>query len=428
MKRKIGYTFGASFIILTVTAVIVFDMVSSESNHQARAADEDPAGKGTEPAVAVEVTQPERRTLTRELRMPATLLAGEMADLYAKTSGYISTVNVDIGNRVEKGQALLLIDVPEMEDDLRQSQAVLAARRAKAAQSEAMIEIARAEVQRAEAEHQLSHINHERKLALRKGKAIPEQELDDAKSRLAISDAALKIAKAHVLSAEADLKVAQSETVVGEANLARLKTLMGYATIKAPFAGTITDRLVDPGAFVRSAAEGTTTSLLSISRVDFIRLALEIPESDAPFVRIGTKVDINVKALGGEPIHAAITRTAGALKPGTRTMRAEVDLKNEDGRLTPGMYAQVVVKLETRQQALMLPSKAVRVRGRNTSVLVANGNTVESRSIEIGYDDGISVEVTGGDLNDDELVIISANSTVAPGAKVKPVRTGTPKT
>jgi len=328
MKRKIGYTFGASFLILTLTAVMVFDMVSSESIHQARAADGDSAKNGAEPAVAVEVTQPKRRTLTRKLRMPATLLAGEMADLYAKTSGYISKVNVDIGSRVEKGQALLLIDVPEMADDLRQSQAVLEAKRAKVTQSEAMIEIARAEVQRAEAEHQLSRINHERKLALRKGKAIPEQELDDAKSRLAIADASVKIAKAHVLSAEADLKVAQSETVVGEATLARLKTLMGYATIKAPFAGTITDRLVDPGAFVRSAAEGTTTSLLSISRMDFIRLALEIPESDAPYVRIGTKVDIHVKALGGMPIQAAITRTAGALQ--TRHPddgRAEVDLE-----------------------------------------------------------------------------------------------------
>ena len=76
----------------------------------------------------------------------------------------------------------------------------------------------------------------------------------------------------------------------------------------------------------------------------------------------------------------------------------------------------------------MLPSKAIRVRNRDLSVLVANGNTVESRSIEIGYDDGISVEITGGDLMDDDLVIISANSTVAPGVKVKPVRTDTPKT
>ncbi|MFQ5411458.1 MAG: efflux RND transporter periplasmic adaptor subunit [Phycisphaerae bacterium] len=428
MKRRIGYTFGASFLILVLSAVMVFDMLSFEPSGQARAADGDPAKKAAEPTVAVEVTPPERRTLTRELRMPATLLAGEMADLFSKTSGYISKIHVDIGSRVEKDQVLLLIDVPEMADELRQSEAVLEAKRAQALQSEALIEIARAEVQRAEAAHHLSHLNHERKLALRKGKAIPEQELDDAKSKLAIADAALKIAQARVLSAEADLKVARSKTAVGEADLARLKTLMGYATIKAPFAGMITDRWVDPGAFVRSAAEGTTSPLLSLSRVDFIRLALEIPESDAPFVRIGTKVDIHVKALGGPPIQAAITRTAVALKAGTRTMRAEVDLDNKDGRLAPGMYAQVAIKLETKQQALMLPSKAVRVRGRDLSVLVAHGNIVESRSIEIGYDDGKSVEITGGDLKDDELVIISASSAVAPGVKVKAVRVEAPKT
>ena len=193
---------------------------------------------------------------------------------------------------------------------------------------------------------------------------------------------------------------------------------MAYATIRAPFDGVITDRLVDPGAFVRSAAEGVTRPLLTISKIDRLRLALEIPETDTPFVRIGTPVSIDVKALHTEPIKATITRTAVAIKPETRTMRAEVDLPNADGKLAPGMYAQVTINLESKEQAMVIPSKAIRVKGRNLFVLVDDAGIVQSRDISIGYDDGIWVEVLTG-LTDDERIITSAGSDIAPGSPIK---------
>ena len=405
--------------ILAVIAIL--NMTPSNQRGRARAAEDNQLEEAAaERAVSVEVTKPAQRALMRSLKMPATLLAYEAADLYAKTSGYVSQVKVDIGDRVHKGDALLIIDVPEMADQLRQAEALLAARRAKAVWAESMIDIARAEGERSKAELDLKKITLQRKEELRRGSAIPEQELDEAKSELDLADAQVKIARARVASAEADVTVAESEAVMAEASVARLKTLMDYATIRAPFDGVITDRLVDPGAFVRSAADGTTTPMLAIATADRLRLVLEIPESDASFVRVGTDVQIEIKAAGGPAIEASVARTAWALKADTRTMRAEVDLDNKGGRFASGMYAQVVVRLETKQQAMLIPSKAIRVRGRAVSVLVANGTKVESRAVELGYDDGIWVEIIDG-LEGDEQVIISADSTVAPGAEVKPV-------
>jgi RND family efflux transporter MFP subunit len=226
--------------------------------------------------------------------------------------------------------------------------------------------------------------------------------------------------------AQADVRVAESEVAVAQATIGRIETLMAYATITAPFEGVITERLVDPGSFVRSAADGATTPLLTISKMDRLRLALEIPESDTPFVGIGTEVLVDVKAVGGGPVQALVARTARALKADTRTMRAEVDLDNRDGRLAPGMYAQVVVKLEIKKQAMVIPSRAIRVRGRALSVLVADAGVARAKPVELGYDDGIRAEILGG-LDGSEQIIVSANNALAPGAAVKVADAGSPE-
>lgn len=428
MVKKISWT--AILVSLSVVTMMWIFVSTGDPSGLVQAED-----RAKAPATLVQVSQPVTRALTRTLRIPATLQAIEAADLYAKTSGYVSSVAVDIGSRVKKGDALLSIDVPEMADELRQAEAVFKAKQAKVRaleakglQAESMVAIARAEVQRYAAEYKLQKLTTDRRATLIKENAISQQDFDEVTSRLAIAEAQVKIAEAKVAGADAEKQaadasaaVARSEVAVEEARLARLRTLMGYVTIRAPFTGVITERMVDPGAFVRSAAEGTTGSLLRIADFSRIRLVLQIPEVDAPFIKIGTEVEIVIKALGSEPIRAAIARTAVALKASTRTMRVEVDLDNSSGRLAPGMYAQVSVTLETKSHAMLVPSKAIRVRGRELSVWVAEGGVVKALPIKAGYDDGIWAEVLEG-LSGSEQIILSATSKVSPGASVQTVQ------
>lgn len=422
-------------IVALVSLAVVGRILSTDDGVQARAATgDDSRGRSDTPPVRVVVVKAEQRPLTRVLRMPATLQAGESADLYAKTSGYVSTIVVDIGSRVKKGDALATIDVPEMLDELHQAQAVREAKRAnvgavkaRVAQADSMIATAQAQLQRAAAERELWILTVNRKKELLDAQAIPDQAFDEARTRLAMAEAQVQTAKAGVASAEAqrqaveaDVAVAQSQVAVEEARVARLNTLMNYATIRAPFDGVVTDRHVDPGAFVRSAAEGAGHSLMTIANVSYIRLVLEIPEVDTPFVGVGTDVTVDVKALKDDPITATVTRSAMALKAKTRTMRVEVDLENRSGRLAPGMYAQVEVKLESKSQAMLIPSKAIRVRGKKISVLVAQNGIAQAKPVTIGYDDGIWAEVITG-LGGDEEIIISASGAIAPGAPVHAV-------
>ena len=389
-------------------------------------------------AVRAEVVKPAYRPMLRTVRLPGSIRADELVDLYAKTSGFVGTIDVDIGSRVKKGDILVLIDVPEMMDELRQAESLVQAKeakvralQAKAVQAAQEVRTASADVQQYVARYKLGEINLKRKQELREGNAIPEQMLEEAQSAYAIAEAQVERANISVVAAqaqqqavEADVEVAKADAGVVRANVARLQTLMEYARIKAPFDGIITMRNVDHGAFVRSAAEGTSVSLLQIAKVDRVRIVMEIAESDVPYVRAGTRVTITIQSLGGRTISGEITRTAGALNPRTRTMRAEVDLENADNTLKSGMYTQVTVELESKDQAMMIPSKAIRAVGKETMVLVVNdGGVAQPRPISIGYDDGIWAEVLSG-LDGNEAVITATSGAVNAGTAITVVNAG----
>ncbi|MCH9002043.1 MAG: efflux RND transporter periplasmic adaptor subunit [Planctomycetes bacterium] len=392
---------------------------------------------GSSAAVRAEVVKPVHRPVLRKVRLPASIRADELVDLYAKTSGFVGTIDVDIGSRVNKGDILVQIDVPEMLDELRQAESLVQAKeakvralQAKAAQAEQEVRMASADVQQYVAKFKLGEINLKRKQKLHKGDAIPEQMLDEAQSAHAVAEAQVEMARTKVAAAraqqqavEADVQVAKADAGVVRADVARLQTLMEYAQIKAPFDGVITMRNVDHGAFVRSATEGVTVPLLQIAKISRMRIVMEIAEGDVPYVRPGTVVTVTIGALGDQPISATITRTAGALNPRTRTMRAEVDLDNSNNRLASGMYAIVVVNLESKEQAMMVPSKAIRARGKEMIVLVVNDGVAQARPISIGYDDGIWAEVLSG-LDGNEAVITATSGAVTEGSPVVAVNVG----
>ena len=280
---------------------------------------------------------------SRVLLVPGVLRADELVDLYAKTSGYIADLPVDIGYRVKKDSLLLRISVPELDAQLANSEATLVANRAKAEQARSMVESARAEESRSAAEANLQRLTFKRREDLFKQQAIPQQEWDEAHMRLDASEALLKSAQAKIVSAEAESHVADAQVNVAEARRAEIRSLLDYSRIVAPFDGVITRRFMDPGAFVRSASQGASSPLLTIAKTDPLRLVLDIPEDDAPHIHIGDELEFTVRGMGEMKFRARISRTAQGLRADTRTMQAEADIPNADNRFLPGAYAQAIL-------------------------------------------------------------------------------------
>lgn len=343
------------------------------------------------PAAEVAIVVPQRQPIARTITLAASLEAYEQAPLYAKVAGYVADIAVDIGDRVTEGQVLATLEIPEMAQQYAQAENHLAEQRA--------------EVARAEADAALKRVIFDRSRGLRAKDAITEQDLDQARAESA--------------KANAQLHLAQARAKSGEARLAELRALMEYARLRAPFAGMVTRRFVDRGALVQ-AATSSNAPVVNIARIDTVRAFVDVPEPDVPFVDREDRAVLDVVSLPGRPFDGQVTRFAGALDPGSRTMRTEIDFPNPDGTLLPGMYGTMTIAVETHPDALTLPESAVRRQRDRATVYVLNGDRAVERVVKTGFAASGRVEVLEG-IADGDRLIASGAASLSDGTPVKVV-------
>jgi len=291
--------------------------------------------------------------------VPASIEAFWSADLYAKTSGYVAEVKADLGDHVKRSDVLAILRVPELEKNLLQAQATLNARKqmlraadAAIAQAKQAVAVAGQQLNSYKAEADFQQVTLKRQEELSAGNAATPQQLDEARSKAEVANAGLGIGQAKVEAAQADLRaaeanrdVAAAQVEVAAAAAEEVAALLEYTKITAPFDGVVTRRQVAPGDLVQGAAASRTTALFTVQQLDTVRVFCDVPELQAAAVAVGAAADIKVYGLDGRVIRGTVTRLATSLAPTSRTMRAEIDLKNPDETLRPGMYAQVTIAL-----------------------------------------------------------------------------------
>jgi RND family efflux transporter MFP subunit len=396
-------------------------------------------------AVRVRTIRAEREELRRTTTQAAHVEPYEWADLFAKVAGYVDDVHVDIGDRVRKDQVLAELWVPEMEQERIEKEALVDRAKAEVGQADAALKAAEAMVAAARAKSTevaalLDKYNadvtyhrgeYERYVELAKARSIQEKVVAGELNLLRAAEASLSAAKARVASAQADLQVDQAKQLQAQADLvsahARLKValadldrtlvLMRYARITAPYDGVITRRYVHPGAFIQSGAEGKTDPLLSLARVDRLRIVTEVPEAESAWVRVGQPATLRVDVARGTELHGNVARCADALDRQTRTMLVEVELDQPSDVLRPGQYGSVTIALADYPDALLVPANALLPGAGKPCVMVVNDGKAERCELQLGYNDGIRVQVTAG-LQGDEQIINEGKNTVREGEAV----------
>lgn len=372
--------------------------------------------------VMVQATAVDRTTL-----QPASVHSYYRAELRAKASGFVSQLQTDIGDTVEAGAVLAIIDVPEMQEQRHIIEARIRRLEAEEKRAIAGIELATARVasaaaKLAEAQARLASVDaflaaaeaeFDRTQDLVLSGSLQDRRLDEVRMRrdsetarqdaslssIKYSQAEVGVARAELVSAQADLDAARAETQIARSQLAELDVRIDYATVQAPFAGIVTERNIDPGDLVRKASEGAAGKpLFVINQVDRVRVRIPIPESDAPLVQPGDEVTLTFPSFSAEPpIKASITRRSGSLDPSTRTMLVEVELDNADGKLLPGMFGQAKIQMAANGATNMLPSQAIRFdQSGKAFVYVVENESVSVQQIETGTDNGVSIEVVSG--------------------------------
>jgi RND family efflux transporter MFP subunit len=324
----------------------------------------------------VDVVSPKASSDADEIALPGSTSAFNDTPIYARTSGYVKHWYVDIGARVKKGQLLATIETPELDQQLQQ---------------------ARADLENAEANLQLATTTATRWQHLLETDSVSHQETDQAVS---------------------DLHSKQALVNSSKANVERLEQLQAFESVTAPFGGVVTARNTDIGALVQAGDNSGPKELFHLAAIQTLRVYVAVPEIYAAFVKNGEQAKLTLDALPGETLTGTVVRNADAIDTTSRTLNVELDVPNPAGRLLPGAYAFVHLRVPPHPGSVTIPSNALLFRAEGLRAGVVRNGHVELSPISIGQDYGSTVEVISG-LSARDTVIVNPSDSLANGAAVQ---------
>ncbi|MDH3649936.1 MAG: efflux RND transporter periplasmic adaptor subunit [Saprospiraceae bacterium] len=401
---KLSQLYNEHIILPVVTiAVVTFLGCKSENASQKQADAEDKIQK-------VEVINPTPRSFTAELMMTGTAVPNQKVMLYAVESGYIRSISKDIGDRIRSGQIIAVLDNPEIEQLVSDAKTALDV-------GKAQLDIAEAEWAAAQAASKAKSSLYDRlkSIADKTPKLTPVSDVETAEAESLMAEAGVK-------TKEAELRATESQVAALQERLQIAEKRKGLLLIRAPFDGVITQRMVDRGALVQSGmTEDNPQAIVELQETDPIRLTIPVPESDASSIRVGMDAMITFPTMTGGAIQGMVSRLAGALDPASKTMQIEIDLDNPDGKILTGMYAKVLMQLESREQVLSLPVTTQIMYQDAPSVLVVEDNKVERIPLRKGLSSKDFFEVLNPEISPESQVIIQGKGLVTPGQMVKGV-------
>jgi membrane fusion protein, multidrug efflux system len=313
----------------------------------------------------IEVVKATASPTERTIKLLGDVRSGATTTIYAKVAGYLKTISVDKGDRVEAGQLVAQIESPELEQQYAAASADLANKRRNFARIKELF-----------------------------GKGIATQVA---------------------------LNQAETDAMVAENTVGALETTKLYQVVRAPFAGRVTARFVDPGALVTNAQTNITSAMpmVTISDDRRIRVYAYVQQADAPFIRIGDKAELSDASSPERRKLATVTRMTGELDQKTRTMLIEVHLDNSDDFFVPGSFVYVTLTVPI-ESVTRIPVTALLTRGDKTNVAVLDGGVVKFRPIAVSATDGANINVAGG-LKPGEQVAINLPDEVTDGSRIQPV-------
>lgn len=401
----------------------------------------------TPPLVAV--AQPSKPKDGQEREYIGTVESRNQVSLVPQVSGELLAVNASVGDRVRRGQVLAVVQDPEQDARLNQAQAsasvaqaavqtAMANARAAAEsvrgrqqavqQADASIAEAQAAITKARSDVKLAQTTLERTRQLEARQLIASQELDQAEADAASAGADLSLAEARLASAqsekkeaELDVAAAREQQKAAEAqirsaqaqaeSLAQAARAVGVRSelsqLRSPIDGTVVSRQLDPGAYV---SPGNQSVIMVLANTEDLRLAFELSESDLALVRPGQSVTVSFDALPGQPQEGVVGGLAGGLDPASRTVRVEVKLSSEAGKIKPGMIGRVKVAGAADAGLLAIPLPAViSDKGERYVFVMDRDKKVQKRLVEVSSFKGDTALISAGLKLDDKVVVQGVN-------------------
>lgn len=316
-------------------------------------------------------------TLESEMIIPGELIAYQQVDLYAKVTGFVKELNVDIGSKVKAGQVLIVLEAPELTAQLSAAQSRLKSQ---------------------EALYTASMANYNRLIETSKTPGtISPHDIEQAEARKNADLATLDAARA---------------------SYKEVNDVKDYLVLRAPFAGTITARNVNIGAYVGPSGRGSELPALTLQQQDKLRLVVSVPETYTGYIEPGDEVQYRVRSMPGQVFKAKLVRLSGALDPRLRSQRIEADIKNSDGQFLAGTVADVTFRLKSRPTSFNVPETAVVTTSESSFVVRIVDQKAQRVTIKKGIQADDSIEVFGN-LKEGDVLLKKANEEIKEGQEIK---------
>jgi RND family efflux transporter MFP subunit len=324
----------------------------------------------------VAVAPPDMRGKRSSLSLPGRLEADSQAQIFARVSGYLKELKVDIGTPVKAGQLLAEIDAPDLDQQIMQAEADVAAAQANATLARGMLE---------------------RGKSLIESGAVSKQVLDQR-------------------SADAENRQGLVKSL--QANLERLRVLEKYKRITAPFDGLVTARTTDVGALINAGSSGGP-ALFVVSDITRLRGYVNVPQNYVPSIKVGTKATITVPEYRDRTFAATVEASAQAVDPTSGTTRMLLAVDNPQGELMTGAFANVQLELPSAESAIHVPASAMIFNQNGMQVAtVGKDGRIVLKPVTIARDLGREVEIGSG-LDAHDMIVASPPDGIASGDQVR---------
>ena len=329
---------------------------------------------------AIEVVPAKKGKLSSSIQVPGELIPYQEVEIYAKENSFVKKVLVDVGSEVSQGQLLVSMEAPEINSRISEAQSNLKSLQAIYISS----------------------------------KATYDRLLETSKTPGTISPNDLEQAQARVNSEKARLEGAQ-------ASIRAVSATRNYLDIRAPFSGVITQRNINPGAYVGPSGKGSEMPMFVLQQQQRLRLVISVPELYTGLLRAGDAITFNVKAMPSRKFTAQVKRMAGSLDQRLRSERIEMDVVNNDKILLPGMYAEVNIPLPAKDSTFIVPKTAVVSTSEKEFVIRVADQKAEWVDIKKGREADGKIEVYGK-LHEGDPIIKTATDEIRNGSDVGTVK------
>ena len=356
-----------------------------------------------------------RGPISSAVSSTGSLKAVVTVDVGTQVSGLIQTLEADFNTPVEEGQIIARIDPRPFSAVLEQAKAELAIAQANVAIQNAALQEIEADIAGSTAAMIEANADVERKQSLAKTNSIPSSTVDTAVALALQAEARVKADEARLLRQEAQTQLAQARILQASALLEQRQLDLDYTLVRSPVDGTVIIRNVDAGQTVAASLQAPVLFRIAGDLTE-MELNISVDEADIGRVREGQEVYFTVDAYVGRTFKAKVhqIRLVGQQISNVVTYAVVAKAANPDGSLLPGMTANVSIVAESREDALRVPTSAIRLalpggavpqNGSDWVWLIDEGGDVRQIAIEPGVSDGTYSEVLSGELTVAERVI-----------------------